>query len=370
MISDMPRKLPLYVYREKNRHGTVVFYFRIGKGERIRLPDYGALDFDAAYKAALSGTPLPSRRGVPADVQSLRWLIDRYRESAAWSSLSAATRKQRDLLFQKSIAKSGNADFRAVTSRDILNAVDERKATPFLANNFLKAMRGLFKWALLNGHVDADPTAVADALPTKTEGFPAWTLEDAFLFCAKHPIGTRERLAFELLLYSGLRRSDIVRAGRQHMTENIFSIRPFKTRKNDVSVTVEFPKSLLETISATPTGDLTFITGEQGRPFTVESFGNWFRDACRAAGIQKSAHGVRKLSATLAANGGATVHELMAQFGWTTFRQAEIYTKGAERAKLGVKNSRMLAEQIEAAKTPHLIPGAGNRSKKTTKSKG
>jgi hypothetical protein len=40
---------------------------------------------------------------------------------------------------------------------------------------------------------------------------------------------------------------------------------------------------------------------------TKESFGNAFSEACRAAGIQKSAHGLRKIGATRAANNGATV---------------------------------------------------------------
>jgi hypothetical protein len=40
-----------------------------------------------------------------------------------------------------------------------------------------------------------------------------------------------------------------------------------------------------------------------------------FAEAARAAGIKKSARGVRKIAATTAANNGATVHELEAIFG-------------------------------------------------------
>jgi Phage integrase family. len=45
--------------------------------------------------------------------------------------------------------------------------------------------------------------------------------------------------------------------------------------------------------------------------------GNYFRTACNKAGVHKSAHGVRKISATRAANAGANVAELKALFGWT-----------------------------------------------------
>ncbi|MDN5249398.1 MAG: tyrosine-type recombinase/integrase [Alphaproteobacteria bacterium] len=59
-----------------------------------------------------------------------------------------------------------------------------------------------------------------------------------------------------------------------------------------------------------------------------------FRIACRKAGIEKSAHGVRKLSATRAANAGATVAELKAIFGWNDDEMASLYTKTANRRKL------------------------------------
>jgi len=48
---------------------------------------------------------------------------------------------------------------------------------------------------------------------------------------------------------------------------------------------------------------------------TKETFGNYFRAACNKAGVHKSAHGVRKISATRAANAGATVAQLKALFG-------------------------------------------------------
>lgn len=365
MTEDMPRKLPLHVTREKTRHKKWVFYFRVGKGERIRLPEYGTPEFDPAYKAALAGTPLPPRK-TASETKSLRWLVERYMESAKWAGFSVATRKQQGLFFEDTIAKSENADYRAITRRDMQNAVDDRKATPFLANNFLKAMRGLFSWAAKNDHIAVDITVGVEGVRAKSDGFPAWTIEDVAKFCGKYAIGTRPRLAFELLLQTGLRRSDICVAGRQHLNGNVLTIR---TKKTSTVVTAELPDELLRIIGQTKTGDMAFIIGDHGRPYTKESFGNWFGDCCREAGVNKSAHGIRKLSATLAANGGSTTHELMAQFGWATTQQAEVYTKGADRARLGVRTSRVIAEQIEAAKPRTSLPGAGKIKNKKAKSK-
>src|SRR5215475_15973719 len=92
--------------------------------------------------------------------------------------------------------------------------------------------------------------------------------------------------------------------------------------------------TLDEILQAGPCADLAFICGENGRPLTKESFGNLFRDACNAAGVSKSAHGVRKIGATRAAENGATVAELEAIFGWSGGGMASLYTRAADRARL------------------------------------
>jgi integrase len=91
---------------------------------------------------------------------------------------------------------------------------------------------------------------------------------------------------------------------------------------------------LTQSIAASPTGDLSFIAGVAGRPMTKESFGNWFREACDAAGVPGSAHGLRKAGAARAAENGATNEQLKAIFGWTDDKMPSLYTKGANRAKM------------------------------------
>lgn len=365
-MEAMPRKLPLNVIREKTRHGTWVYYYRVGKGPRVRLR--GGLDseeFKAAHRAAIVGTP-PIEPRQRADSRSVKWLIARYMESRKWAELSVATRRARGNLFKQMELAAGDRFFADISKADMEAALDARANTPAQANCLLKAVRGLFDWAIKNDIAVFDPTRGVENVQYKSDGFKPWTTEDVVKFCAKWKVGTSQRLAFELLLCSGLRRSDIVRAGRQHMVGSTFSMR---TKKTGAEVTVDFPERLLNVIAETKTGDLAFVVGENGRPFTVESFGNWFRKHCTAAGVHKSAHGVRKLSATLAANAGATSHELMAQYGWATSRQAETYTKQADRKRLGIKASKLVAEQIEIELSPHLIPSAGNIPKTEAKTK-
>lgn len=330
---DMPRQRPPHLQRESTRHGRTVWYVRIGKGSRIRLQSpYGTPAFDAEYRAAVEGRPIQARPGATAG--SLQWLYERYRDSGAWRGLSIATRRQRENIFRQVMAKAGTEPAIAINRASVIAGRDERSATPSQARNFLDAMRGLFRWAFEAGHVKIDPTAgVKNPKRKKTAGFPKWTEADVVAYEAHWPIGTRQRVWLDVLLYSGLRRGDMVRVGRQHVRDGVIE---FATEKGGVALTLPILPILTATLKAGPCGDLTFICGERGTPLTKESFGNMFSEAARAAGVRKSAHGVRKLGATRAADKGATTWQLDALFGWQGGGTSAIYTREADRRRLSI----------------------------------
>lgn len=368
MTDGMPRKLPLHVVRERSRHGRVMFFFRRGKGKRTRLPDeYPSEAFDEAYNACLTGDPPKKRTRAVSPADRLEWLVARFMESGVWASTSPATRRQRELLYISAIKNANNPRFADISKKHLQLAVDDRAKTPALAKNFLKAMRALFAWALKNDHVKINPCDGVEPVKYKTDGFPPWTVDDVAAFCTKWPVGTKPRLAMELFLASGLRRGDVHIAGKQHLRGNIFSM---KTAKTGVEITVEFPQSLLDTIAATETGDLHFMTKDDGKPFTSkESFGNWFSARCRDADIEKSAHGLRKLAATIAADDGASAHELMAHFGWLKVEQAETYTKKADRKRLGIKSSVRVSDQMQNIISRTENSGAGKTPESEAKTR-
>ncbi len=332
-MDAMPRPRPPHLRLEKTRRGRRVWYLRLGNGPRIRIKgEYGTPEFDAAYQAALRGEQTASV--PPARAGSLAWLISRYRESAAWRSLSPATRRQRENIFRHVIRSAGTSSYRDITKATIVAGRDRRVATPSQARHFLHAIRGLFAWAVEVELVKHNPTeGVKDPKRPKTEGFPVWSEDDVELYCGQWPLGTKERVWLDVLLYTGLRRGDAVRLGRQHVRDGVATLRTEKSQ-GGITVTIPILPVLARTLTAGPCGELTFIVGEHGKPFTKESFGNAFRDACRAAGVNKSAHGVRKIGATRAANNGATVAELEAIFGWIGGRMASLYTQAADRARL------------------------------------
>ena len=342
-MSDMQRKP--FLPHEKTRHGRMVWSFK-RNGVRIRLPDvYGTEEFMSAYEAALSGGAFKAKSRKPAR-GTLQWLCDQYKLSGAFASLAPSTRRMRDNIMKQVLAGNAETEYADITRATIKKAMDKRAATPNAANNFLKTISGLFSWAMEAELLDVNPVHGVSKIRVKTDGFHTWSVKEVETYWTKHPIGTRARLAIDLLLFLGLRRGDVVVVGRQHMKDGVISL---KTQKTGQWVHLPVFKQLQESIDATPTGDLAFLTTSSGKPFSSgASFGNWFAKQCKDAGLPDlcRAHGLRKAGATIAANEGATAHELMAMFGWSRLSMAEIYTKEADSKRLARGTSERLANKV------------------------
>ena len=295
----MPRPRPPHLHKEINRHGTVVWFVRFGKGPRICIKGiYGTPEFDAAYRAAINGEL--SQPAGKAARGSLEWLWMLYRQTNAWTDLSMVTRRQRENIMRGVLKTGGKQPLSSITGSAIRNGVDRRK--PFAARHFVDTMRGMFKWAVGAQHVSADPTAGINVAKPKTKGFPVWTEEELEQYERRWPIGTRERVMFGVYIFTGLRRGDAAKFGKQHIgkasAEYPHGVIAIDTEKTRTRVTIPVLPELAEIIAAGPIGELSIIASKTGQPIRKESLGTLFKEACKAAGINKSAHGIRKAAAT------------------------------------------------------------------------
>jgi hypothetical protein len=111
---------------------------------------------------------------------------------------------------------------------------------------------------------------------------------------------------------------------------------PAKTRHKKMdAIELPIPSELLEIIEAAPSGAMTFLLTEWGKPFTSNGFDNWFRDQCNDAGLsQCSAYRLCKARATILAERGATDRQLIGVFEWESEKEATKYTKAANRKRL------------------------------------
>jgi integrase len=336
----MPKRRPPYLIQRTGWKGQTVWYYWKRPDPQIRIRgEYNSREFWENYEAA-SRQQAPSIQKPP---QSFWWLLDRYRETTDWTKLSNATRRQRENIFSRINKSIPDLALRDVDKSLIIRTRDDKRDTPSEANNFLDAMRGLFKWAVDADLVRNNPTSgIKNLKRPKTEGFRQWTEEEIDLFRQKWPVGTRERLALEIFLNTGLRRGDVARIGRQHVKNGRVRI---ITEKTGTQIDIPAAQTLLHTIMASKTGDLVLIGNvKTGAPIRKEALGNWFRRAAVAAGIDGNCHGLRKASAVRLAEAGATIHELNAIFGWTGTSMASRYTEKASRQKLSDSGTAKLGD--------------------------
>ncbi len=131
--------------------------------------------------------------------------------------------------------KYGHLPYTRLERHHVLKIRDELADRPEAANAMLKALRQVFKHGI---NYDAsgilvNPTSDIPYFKSNNPmGHHSWTLEEVLQFEAKHPIGTKVRLAMALLLYTGQRRSDIVVLGRQHVKEGRLEFIQHKNRKS------------------------------------------------------------------------------------------------------------------------------------------
>jgi integrase len=347
----MTRPRPQYLCRERTRHGRTVWYVRVGAGPRMRLrAPYGSPEFQDEYRAAIAGESATGRRKPGAG--SFTWLVDRYRASSAWAPLARATQRQRSNILAHVLDAAGDVPYSAITKAKIIEGRERRAKSPSQANNFLNTMRALFAWAIESELVAKDPTEGVKNVKRPEGGFHAWTEGEIEQFEARWPIGTRERLALAILLFTGLRRGDAARLGRQHVTDGVIVLRAEKT---GTQLTIPILPELARVIESSKTGDLAFIATTSGAPMRKESFGNWFREACNAAKVPGSAHGLRKAGAARAASNGATVAQLEAIFGWHGGTMASLYTKSADPVRLAKESIGKLARNKTGSPIPAPI---------------
>lgn len=356
----MPKPRLLYLEAIVSRHGKVNYYFRRSRKEpRQPLPahPYDSTEAMDAYLAALSGKPAVKESLIFAK-GSFRWLCDQWRQSSDFLMKAKGTQAYRSNILSRILDNPQNANmpFAKITKTDIVAGRERRMATPHAANNYLKTMKALFSWAKEANLIGTDPTLEVKKLVKSSDEFKPWTHDDIDLFRARWTVGTAARVAFETIYLTGLRRGDACALGRQHIAKDgMARIRMEKT-KNIVSFVVH--PYLAFIWEQGPTGDLTFICGERGKPMTKESLGNAFRQWCKAAGIDKSAHGLRKLAAGELGEGGGSELHMQGAFGWESIGQSSTYTRGARREELSRQANEIRSKNM---RIPKPVLGLGKR---------
>jgi integrase len=340
-----------YTFEDVDARGNVRIYFQRRGEKKVRLREApGTEAFRAEYRAAFDGLTAPAAekyRKVVHARGSLRWLVNEYLESAAFKGLGPTTRKNRRGFLDEICEDHGAKRYAMMKPRHAMKIRDKyagtaENPTPEAGNGRLKAMRALFKWAAdPSNELAADnPAAKVPLLaPTNPDGFHTWTVDQVEKFWERYPAGTQARLAIDLLLFTGVRISDVVKLGPPMKAGD--ALRWTETKghaKKPKHRELPILPELRASIEACQSGHLVYLATMHGKPFSAKGFGNKFRRWCDAAGLLDcSAHGLRKAGATIAVENGATEMQLMAIYGWTSAKNAAIYTRQANRTKIAAE---------------------------------
>jgi integrase len=340
----MARNLPKHVYRKP----WGIYFAKGGRAPYIRWRgEVGTPEFWEWYaqcqkgQATAQGSP-----PEPVNPQTFRWLCVRYYNAVEFKKRDKSLL---DACCQEPIKPKDKRTYADLPLKELtfqhLKVLRDRKVKaglPEASITRVKAIRRLCKWArsenLITTNLAADLVRIKNTNPNK--GHQLWTRADIEAFERRHPIGSKARLAFDILRYLGAARVDAVRVGSP-MVENYQGKRlvHFKRSKTKVDANPQLTEALEATIRATPKlGIHTWLVTEYGKPFSPAGFGNWFRDRCVEAGIldsKKRAHGLRHTAATMDAENGATAHQMLAKYGWMSLLIAQGYSDKANRKRLG-----------------------------------
>jgi integrase len=342
-----------YVHRFRDRIGRIRHYLRRPGFPRATLPGLpGSAEFMAAYQTALATAkrPVGEARELPGSVSAL---VRSYYDSPAWNALAPITQRKYRELMERFRAEHSDKPVRLLEPRHVRAMVAKIAArTPGQANKFLTAIRVLMRHAIDIGLRDDDPTRDVRRIRYAKRPFTTWSEEQIAQFEARWPVGTRARLAFDLLLYTGQRRGDVIRLGPQHFGPHGLRLVQQKTK---AELVIPIHPALRASLAAgTVQGHLAFLVTEAGRPFASgNAFYNWFKDCLLKAGLpaELGPHGLRKAAARRLAEAGCTPHEIAAITGHATLAEVERYTRAADQRRLA-----------EAAIVKIARPAGGNEA--------
>ena len=105
---------------------------------------------------------------------------------------------------------------------------------------------------------------------------------------------------------------------------------------------MEADRELYKLALAHISGGLTFLQTRTGKPRSDKAAGQDVSAACRAIGMERSAHGLRKARAAALANAGATTTQIAAWTGHRSLSEVAHYTREMDRrsAVMGTRTER------------------------------
>jgi integrase len=339
-----------YVNEYCDRYGKVHRYFRRPGSRGVKLPGLpGSIEFMDAYQAALATVAPPPAspkhiiRGSLADVAA------GYFRSAAFANLSQSSQRLYRLALKPILDAHGHrlvCELPKSAARNIIEAIGASR--PGMANLTRAALSKLMGYAISTGVRADNPFTGLERYRLGTHH--TWTEAEIAQFERRWPLGTRERLAFSLLLYTAQRGGDVVRMVRNDIVNGCIRVSQDKARKGTTNeLMIPIHPALARALKAGPVvGMHHLLTKTNGRP--LRGISRFIERAAERAGLPPHcvAHGLRKAALRRLAEAGSTTKELAAMSGHRSLKELQLYTEHADQALLAQSAVAKLPDENKA----------------------
>jgi integrase len=320
-----------YVNEYVDRTGKVRRYFRKSGKQLGALPgEVGSEEFMTAYAAYLAEKPAAAKTTLHAD--SLGKLIVDFYGDRMFTDRKPSTRQLYRYALEPIAKEHGHRSVTLMTAEHcekIINRIGEQR--PGMANLTRAVMRRVMAFAVKKKRRKDNPMLGID--PFKVGEHHTWTDAELKQFESKWRLGTRQRLAYALLLYTGQRVGDVAKMNRADISEGMIYV---VQQKTGVKIWIPIAPELTAAMRSFPAKGLTLIGDANGRPIKRASLSALMRVAIREADLPSRcvSHGLRKAMMRRLAESDATAKQIAGISGHKTLKEIERYTSAADQKKL------------------------------------
>jgi integrase len=200
-----------------------------------------------------------------------------------------------------------------------------------MANVTKSVLHRLLAQAVRLGYRSDNPVNEIDSYRGGTHH--TWTNGELAAFEARWPLGTRERLAYALLLHTGQRVGDVAQMRRADVSGGAIAVVQEKT---GTAMSIAISDELAAALRAGPANGLNLVGDPAGRPVKGPALSRLIKQAARAAGLPRECvpHGLRKAQMRRLAEAGASTKEIASVSGHKTLHEVERYTAAADQTRL------------------------------------
>lgn len=279
-------------------------YYYAWKGGPHLPGKLGSPEFVAAYNAAVAAR-------VPVPSGTLKFVIDRFVDSAEFGQLAARTKsdylkhlddiEQEFGTFPIEGLKSKRARVIFFEWKDALAKRSLRQAD-YAWTVFARCL----SWALQRGLVEANPLEKGGRLYRGTRAESVWSDdEEARLLAVASP---QLRLAFMLAIWTGQRQGDLLRLPWSAYDGSTIRLRQ---RKTGARVVIPVGAPLKAMLDAEPRRSPVILTNGSHKPWTEDGFRSSWKKALKKANIEgRTFHDLRGTAVTRLAVAEATLPEI------------------------------------------------------------